>query len=117
MSPCKCVETRHVYCTRHNKGLLWALSKSLPRVDLLYDVGVKLGVDSNVIDACRENRRSIIAVFIDSLVMISIEWSVTNKKRALKILDKFVTDWVNAKSMAQSVTNLSRIFSALFFYL
>ena len=34
--------------------------------------------------------------------MISIERSVTNKKRALKIRDKFVMDWINAKSMAQS---------------
>ena len=44
--------------------------------------------------------------------MISIESSETNKKRALKIQDKFVLDWVNAKSMAQSMTNLSRIFNA-----
>ena len=36
------------------------------------------------------------------------------KKSALKIQDKFVMDWVNAKSMAQSVTNLPWIFSALF---
>ena len=45
-------------------------------------------------------------------MVISIERSETNKKRALKIRDKFVLDWVNAKSMAQSVTNLSRIFNA-----
>ena len=33
-----------------------------------------------------------IAVYIDSLVMISIEKSKTNKKRALEIQDKFVSD-------------------------
>ena len=35
---------------------------------------------------------SVIAVYIDSLVMISIETSKTNKKRALEIRDKFVSD-------------------------
>ena len=64
---------------------------------------------------------SFIAVYIDSLVMISIERSETNKKRALEIRDKFVsdhefchrlgqclsrtmtfvTDWANTKSMAK----------------
>ena len=34
----------------------------------------------------------IIAVKKDSLVMISIEKSQTNKKRALEIQDKFVSD-------------------------
>ena len=34
----------------------------------------------------------IIAVYIDSLVMISIEMSETNKNRALEIQDKFVSD-------------------------
>ena len=34
----------------------------------------------------------MIAVYIDSLVMISIEKSETNKKRALEIRDKFVPD-------------------------
>ena len=42
-----------------------------------------------------------IAVYIDSLVMISIEKSETNKNRALEIRDKFVLDWANAKSMAK----------------
>ena len=44
---------------------------------------------------------NIIAVHIDSLVMISIEKSETNKKRALEIRDKFVSHWANAKSMAK----------------
>ena len=35
---------------------------------------------------------TLIAVYIDSLVMISIEKSKTNKKRALEIQDKFVLD-------------------------
>ena len=34
----------------------------------------------------------LIAVYIDSLVMINIEKSETNKNRALKIQDKFVSD-------------------------
>ena len=33
-----------------------------------------------------------IAVYIDNLVMISIEKSETNKKRALEIQDKLVSD-------------------------
>ena len=33
-----------------------------------------------------------VAVYIDSLVMISIEKSETNKKRALEVRDKFVSD-------------------------
>ena len=57
------------------------------------------------------------AVYIDSLVMISIERSVTNKKRALKIRDKFVTDWAIDLALTQSVTDLSWIFSAFFFNL
>ena len=35
---------------------------------------------------------NLIAVYIDSLVMISIEKSETNKKRGLEIQDKFVLD-------------------------
>ena len=65
----------------------------------------------------------IVAVYIDILVMISIERSETNKKEHWKSETNlsrtmnFVMDWANAKSMAQSVTNLSWIFSGLFFYL
>ena len=48
---------------------------------------------------------AIIAVYIDSLVMISIEKSETNKKEHWKSETNlsqtmnFVTDWANAKSM------------------
>ena len=48
-----------------------------------------------------------IAVYIDSLVMISIEKSETNKKRALESETNLsqtmncVLDWANAKSMAK----------------
>ena len=41
--------------------------------------------------------------------------NLTNKKRALKIQDKFVTDWAIDLALTQSETNLSRIFSAPFF--
>ena len=49
----------------------------------------------------------LIAVYIDSLVMISIEKSETNKKEHWKSKTNlsqtmnFVTDWANAKSMAK----------------
>ena len=55
------------------------------------------------------------------LSMISIKRSKTNKKEHWKSKTNlswtmnFITDWANAKSMAQSVKNLSQIFSALFF--
>ena len=41
--------------------------------------------------------------------------NLTNKKRALKIQDKFVMDWATDFALIQSETNLSRIFSAPFF--
>ena len=40
--------------------------------------------------------------------------NLTNKKRALKIRDKFVMDLAIDLALTQSMTNLSQIFSALF---
>ena len=66
--------------------------------------------------AQNSRRKIVIAVYIDSLMMISIERSETNKKKEhwksetnLSRTMNFVMDWANAKS------NLSQIFSALFF--
>ena len=43
------------------------MSKHLPSVDLLYDIGLHLGIEKCVIDACREDNRSITVAVFDML--------------------------------------------------
>ena len=51
-----------------------------------------INLSPNPIDLHTATQVNLIAVYIDSLVMISIEKSEINKKRALEIRDKFVLD-------------------------
>ena len=51
-----------------------------------------LDLDTRVISLRKHALYSLLLLSIDSLVMISIEKSETNKKRALEIRDKFVSD-------------------------
>ena len=64
---CSCTETDQVYCNYHDSLLLRALSKHLPNVDHLYDIGLHLGIDTCVIDACREDNRFITVAVFDML--------------------------------------------------
>ena len=61
---CTCADTQQVSCRRHDHSLLWKLSVCLSNVGLLYDIGVHLGIETWVIEACREDNRLInVAVF------------------------------------------------------
>ena len=57
---CTCVLSRHVYCKRHDQQLLWEISKKLPNSEFMFEVGISLYIDSDTIEACRENNRSSI---------------------------------------------------------
>ena len=64
---CSCTKTDQVYCNYHDSLLLRSLSKHLPNVDHLYDTGLHLGIDTCVIDAWREDNRSITVAVFDML--------------------------------------------------
>ena len=64
---CTCADTQQISCRRHDHSLLRELSKHLPNVDLLYDIGLHLRIETWVIDACREDNRSITVAVFDML--------------------------------------------------
>ena len=67
LSECTCADTQQISCRCHDDSLLRKLSKHLPNVDHLYDIGLHLGIDTCVIDACREDNRSITVAVFDML--------------------------------------------------
>ena len=64
---CTCADTQQISCRHHDHLLLRELSKHLPNVDLLYDIGLHLRIETWVIDACREDNRSITVAVFDML--------------------------------------------------
>lgn len=57
LTKCTCVETNDVWCSYHDQPLLLLLAKALPSYELMYEIGIRLHVDSDTIDACKEDNR------------------------------------------------------------
>ena len=65
---CTCTKTYQKYCKVHDYSLLWELSKCLPNVDRLYDIGLDLNIDPHEINASiMNNSRSIAQAVYDML--------------------------------------------------
>ena len=77
---------------KENSFLLVIPEKYKPIIFHTYHDSLLAGHQESYGTAMTIRQRFFIAVHIDSLVMISIKKSETNKKRALEIQDKFVLD-------------------------
>lgn len=58
-SYCSCVSTKGVSCRYHDVPLLRQISKHITNDGLLYEIGINLHIEPNVIDTCRSNYRDI----------------------------------------------------------
>ena len=64
LAECTCADPQQVGCVRLDQIHLWELSKRLPSADHLYGIGIHLGIETCVIEACRENKRYNITVAV-----------------------------------------------------
>ena len=50
---CSCKKSHQIYCQKHDTKLLLSLSENLPTYNVMLRLGIELGVNPNVIKACR----------------------------------------------------------------
>ena len=90
---CSCKKSHQIYCQKHDTKLLLSLSENLPTYNVMLRLGIELGVNPNVIKACREDNRSIADAVFD---MLYHKWYKTQdglglRSQGLKELERALT--------------------------